>query len=385
LIGVPGCDDLGDEAVLQHAGNSALPGCASAFPSFLRYVEGESNPFQIAHDFGCIVPLGTDGSGLEQPLEAALRALSSTTNSAFTAAADRLSVLGIVIVSDEDDCSVEDAHAFAADTDPSEPPAPNLRCLDRPDALFDSARYTALLKQLRPAQELVFFGAIVGVPSDLISEPARGDLAIDTPQERDAHYQAILDDPRMQQVVDPDSILEGGGALAPSCSLASFAGEVQSRAHPPRRIVDVVRRFGSRGSLASICDQDFSGVLRPLLDAIGHRFQVLCLPTPLRRDTEGLVPGCEVHWKLPVSSEEGIAPTRCSERPWLERVGESDDGGEICRVHQLPLVDGQIAAGAGWFFDASGGPRCPDGSASAVFTAEAAPPTGVAVELECCE
>lgn len=406
LEGVPGCTGLGDDAVLQHVGDPERSGCASAFPRFLRYEEGETNATQLGNDFGCMASLGTAGCAIEQPLEAALRALwpaqdqslafaasadgSSVTshgdqeNAGFTAVDGRVSALGIVIVTDEDDCSVEDAESFAA---AGEAEPANLRCFSRPHALFDTRRYASALRRLRGDDDaLVFFGAIVGVPDDLVNQAELDEHVLDTPEERDAHYQAILDDPRMQQAVDPDSTLEGAGGLVPSCSVDNDGDrQVESRAIPPRRIVEVVRQFGTHGFLASICQKDFSPVLQPMLDAIGHRVRSVCLQKPRFRDESGLVPDCEARWRLPVSSENGVAPTHCSERPWLELVDHADDGGEICRVQQLPLVDGQIAAGAGWFFDPKGGPDCPEDSSGAVFTAEATPPTGVTVELECCD
>jgi hypothetical protein len=387
LTGVPSCAGRGDDAVLQHAGDPALAGCTSDYPSFLRYVEGEVQPGEAAIDLGCIAALGTGGCAVEQPLGAALRALSTDTSGSFAGAADRQSALGIVIVSDEDDCSVQNPDAFAADSNPADAPAPNLRCFDRADALLDPTQTASALSQLRAGRgDLVFLGAIVGVPPDLLDQVATGDLDIDDPVALAWHYDAILNDPRMQQAVDPDSTLEGGGALLPSCAIdLDLDHESDSRAYPPRRIVEVVKQFGAQGTLASICNPDSSAVLKPMLDAIGKRLQSVCSPDALPRDASGLVPGCEMRWTLPLSTEDGVAPTRCSQRPWLEFVGETDDGAEICSVRQLPLVDGSIAADAGWFFDPSGGPNCPQGKARAAFSAEAAPPTGVSVDVVCCK
>ncbi|HKU37953.1 MAG TPA: hypothetical protein VJR89_07395, partial [Polyangiales bacterium] len=77
LAGIPsvtGCDpNGGDDGVLQHVGRG--PGCSASYPSFLTFENGSSDPEQAARDFACIATLGTGGCGIEQQLEAGLKAL----------------------------------------------------------------------------------------------------------------------------------------------------------------------------------------------------------------------------------------------------------------------------------------------------------------------
>lgn len=61
---------------------------------------------------GCMVQLGTTGCGFEQPLEAMKRALSPGRNPGFLRAD---AMLGVLIVTDEDDCSVNPGGAMFGD------------------------------------------------------------------------------------------------------------------------------------------------------------------------------------------------------------------------------------------------------------------------------
>ena len=75
ISGIPGCDGLGDDAIMNNIANATLAGCQATYPRFLTYLAGVNDPDQTATDFTCIAALGTDGCGFEQPLEAGLKAL----------------------------------------------------------------------------------------------------------------------------------------------------------------------------------------------------------------------------------------------------------------------------------------------------------------------
>jgi hypothetical protein len=138
-----GCEGLGDDGLLQHVGNQAKDpalDCAASYPTFLAYSGGRPAIDQVARDFGCIASLGTAGCGFEQHLESALKAVwpaddprlsfIATRGPAITSghgnrenagfvrsnAAGYDSTLGIVVVADEDDCSVADPEILNQDT-----------------------------------------------------------------------------------------------------------------------------------------------------------------------------------------------------------------------------------------------------------------------------
>jgi hypothetical protein len=73
--GIPGCEGLGDDGIMNNIPGASVAGCQATYPRFLTYVAGVHDPDQTANDLSCIAALGTDGCGFEQQLEATLKAL----------------------------------------------------------------------------------------------------------------------------------------------------------------------------------------------------------------------------------------------------------------------------------------------------------------------
>lgn len=182
----------------------------------------------IWDDFSCIAELGTSGCGFEQPLESALTALTTQAapgnlNAGFLRDD---SVLVLVFVTDEDDCSAADDHMF--DPDQTDPGPYNVRCALRTDLLEPPQRYIEAFKALHPAEGAIVVAAMVGVPSDGSWEP--GDPL-------DVLRELVRTDPENPTQMMP--ICEDG---------------VLGLALVPTRIVEVVYGFGERGIIGSICD-----------------------------------------------------------------------------------------------------------------------------------
>ena len=265
---VPTCarSAVGDDAVLRTAGNTSDATCEPSYPPFLAFAGSAE---QLAHEAGCVTTVGTGGCGFEQQLEAALKALSPAAPQAWTApdyapptffgntlghGADTAfvrdgSVLGIVFVTDEEDCSASDPELFSPMSTEYVGDL-NLRCLRyAADAVHPLERYVAGYLQLRRSPRRLAVLGIVGLPLDLAP-------ATSAP----IGYDAILDDPRMQEVVDPTM----PNRLVPSCNVAG-----RGLAFPPRRFVELARQLEARGasvSLQSICQASYPTA--PLIDAL---------------------------------------------------------------------------------------------------------------------
>ena len=132
---VPGCanSDLGDDGLLNPIRNGQAlarhqpwtrapmgfrpDDCMrpDQFPSFISFSSGHTNVMQFAHDFHCNAALYVGGCGLEQPLEAAYRAVvwhraddrpgNMDPNSGFLR---ENALLAILVLTDEEDGSVRD-------------------------------------------------------------------------------------------------------------------------------------------------------------------------------------------------------------------------------------------------------------------------------------
>jgi len=458
--GVPRCDSgLGQDGRLRNSGDPA-EGCAATYPQYLSYVEGDDGN-TLARDFQCVATLGTGGCGFVQPLEAGLKALwpaldidpstgmqwvdpntgqpsnritflpdgngdglyghGDGANAGFLRNDVRggLSMVGVVVVTDKDDCSSSDTMHFTPAQDLPDghvlaEQSIDLRCFNNKASLYSVDRYINGLRALRQGQENLFmFAAIAGVPSDLVQlVDAEGNPTIDVDDDaaRDAWYSAILGDPRMAEHVDESEPEVAERALVPSCQTET------AKALPPRRLVEVARGMGPNGMVQSICDADFSGAMDGIVGMLSTQLGAVCLPRVLRpSDSDGAVP-CDVLWELPTAESAGPGvPVRCDERDFLatpeeERWAVGARGGNVCVVRQLSvppaarsaakregISDAQrdsvvlevTSAGDGWLYDDFSSEvvyECPQATQQRItFTDAAKPPTGVTVLLSCRE
>lgn len=247
--GVIGCPSAtGDDGVFV---SDARSGCGTSLgtPPWLQF-DGD-NGTQFNDDFSCLSELGTNGCGLEQQLEASFAAITRQAeagqpNEGFLRGD---SLVAIVYVTDEDDCSAADDAIF----DPSAAARTELghfrtRCAFNDSYLHPISRYLDAFHALELDRNApVIVAAITGVPRNL------------TPDPTDVDFEAVLADERMQFVLDELDDTQ----LVPACEFGGVGS-----APPARRIVEVVQDFGRTGNgfLASICQPD----LRPVLQSIAQ-------------------------------------------------------------------------------------------------------------------
>lgn len=380
---VPTCSEpmFGDDGVLNNTGNTALAGCMATYsPAFLTFEPATgADPAAFARDFQCVAQLGTGGCGFEQQLEAVLKAVTPSTspvtffggtvghgdgrNAGFLRAT---SLLAIVMVTDEEDCSAADPELFNP-TSSVYPGDLNLRCFMYPGAVYPVERYVDGLVALRPiSPELLVYAAITGVPTDLVANPSIID------------YDAILADSRMQEEIDPAMPTR----LKTSCNVPG-----RGVAYPPRRIVQVANLLQDRGAgtvIQSICQSDFSPALNAIIAKIADVLGGACLPRALNRAPDGSVK-CDVVEILPLEGEA----TRCEQLAGAGREPTPiriEDGHEVCRITQLVASGGSVPPGEGWYYDdfsADVLSKCSMTPQRISFTGGATPRTGSEIRLEC--
>ena len=276
---VPTCEsgtfgrDFGDDGILLDRVDLGIPGCVGTSPSIFRFAGGD--PAAFASELACVASVGTGGCGFEQPLEAALKALSPSAPAPYTRSdyappiffagtlghGDREnlgfvrehSMLAVVILTDEEDCSVRDPELL----DPASPRYGaadlNLRCFSFPDAVHPAERYVDGLLALRAHRpDLFALAVIAGVPVEAASErPSAADFA------------AILEHPAMLEQVDPSMPTR----LVPSCNVPG-----RGIAFPPRRLVQVAAGVGEgRATVQSICQEDLSPVVTAIARLVTRR------------------------------------------------------------------------------------------------------------------
>lgn len=394
VMGVPSidsCEDAldGDDGVLLSThhprrdanGQVIEDDCDDTYPSFLAYDPTSTSdrvyrtPEELDAAFQCIALLGTDGCGYEQPLDAMARALDvhARAGGANDGFLRDDSILAVVVLTDEEDCSVDrdlpnasDLYSNAALGDPS------LRCFRYGDQYLTPVQaFVDRLIALRAGepQKLVLAG-ITGIP--LETSCALTDMG-------DTDFACVLAEPRMQQVV-----ATGGHELEPACLV-----EGRGKAEPARRIVQAIQGVdagGGSGIVRSICEGDYRPAMEAISRLIQKQFDGACLARSLDRDADGQV-ACRV---LETLDDDRACP------PGRVDLGLSDEGLRVCQVCQEGdgepgnLVDGvgtdlrgcadDVAAGHSWHY-VDDAPDCDAGRIA--FLGDAIAREGSDVHLEC--
>lgn len=266
------CSRLGDDGLLR-----TPPACAPAPSGFLEHATDAGQSVDSFGDaVGCLTKLGAKGCGMEQHLEAVLKALTPASDPlrfAFDTAGHGDganqgflrpdSVLAVIVVSDEDDCSFDGtsrALIEAADAGMHVGPAASLnyRCQAEPERLYPVARYVDQLRALRrDAPGSLFFAVIAGVPTELAA--------------RAANVTEMLADPRMKFQPRTDQMGDRVSPV-PACTALrsnSAGGSESVEATPARRLLEVAESFGEHAVIGSICEPDFTRSVASIAKRIG--------------------------------------------------------------------------------------------------------------------
>jgi hypothetical protein len=253
------CASTGKDGALQTFSSSLVTG------KFIIDENGTKNyTGDISDAFASIASAGAQGCGFEQPLGAIKRSFDNVANNGFIRAAARLA---IIVLSDEDDCSMAHSTLISSDT-ATFGPLQSFRCTrfgvtcdvngkssdemnvvgtkavchsnESATYMADLGRYKALLGGLKPDPRNVLFGAIVSSASSM-------EVELRTPP--------------------------GGGnainALAHSCSYIGASGQPEV-ADPAIRLVQLANEV-PRGAVVSVCNQN----LQPALLEMGQQINVM--------------------------------------------------------------------------------------------------------------
>lgn len=376
------CYGTGNDGLFMHSSAFAIDAgltCYDAYPLFLEHqidFSDDSDELlqkaqETADDFACITAVGVDGCGFEMPLESVLKSLWPSLDENLTSEhqalniqflagsqgrgdrdhieflrgtdyhptqSDPLSILAILVVTDEDDCSAGangNLDFLSLDYTGNRRDA-NLRCyfdgLNNWGNRYPVDRYINGFKTLRPGtafKDLVLFSAIAGIPQDLV-EDINGDGEI-TAVERDNFYSSIFNHPKMQETENAEGL-----NLLNSCVQDDDSdGEMETDAYPPIRLTQVAQGFGENGSIHSICNSSFSPAIDNLIDNISNKLLGLCLAQEFDRDADGEI-ACELTFKMPsgeTCDDYAYLTSPPSDRP------QTENGRDLCLVRQVSVVD----------------------------------------------
>jgi len=303
---IPGCRPAdSDDGELQFAFAPAEPACADGTlaidGNFLRDAPAaagarETNyTGELTQVLSCMIPLGEDGCGFEQPLAAMRRAFENPVNAGFLRTD---AVLAVVFLAGEDDCSAMNTDVFdpaIVGPDSLLGPLSSFRCFEfGVECTPDDARALGEKYECAPRQDSEYMFAV----DELVSS-----LAGIKPDPQQIVVAGILgmnpaapDAPLV--VVEREPMLGGNFfALEPACQLTDGAGTVVADADPAVRLRAFLDAFPGRNALATICGQELSGAL----DGVGALFsravdQRWCLSQDVDRapGTPGIQHACQV-------------------------------------------------------------------------------------------
>jgi hypothetical protein len=268
-----------DRGIFQSTVGRAAPAtCTStglaAGETFISNVEGQANYTGKLEDvFACIAALGDDGCGYEAPLASVARALGAdgapapTENAGFLRPNARLA---IVVVTDEDDCSVPpDSTLFASGpghqyvSDP-EGPLTSYRCNEFGHLCNGAAPPRTMAAQFAtgacvPAEEqgrLVPVHTLVQGIKQLKADPSKILVSViagpPEPYAVELTPPLLAEDPSMWPEVDHSCMEASGGYADPGVRLAAFA-----------------KAFGANGLYQTICAPSFAPALQAIAAQIG--------------------------------------------------------------------------------------------------------------------
>jgi hypothetical protein len=291
---VPGCDGGGDDGCFFRTSGTADPSCTAISRRFVSCQEGFCDGEGAATAAGCLATREATGCSWSQPLAAALRGLDRQArpggcNQGFLRPDSQLLVL---VVTDQDDCSLAPAHPEMVDPDAPLGPLAT-RCHLHPELLTPIDRLVEELLALRTERpDFVGVGIIAGFPN--VSACSRsGD---------DLFACAALDE--MRPRADP----EAPGTIAASCRTETAS------AVPPVRLLAAARALGAAARTESICGTDWSEVTRWLTDELADRDlpPEVVLPRSLPVDPATCSPAClvvETLWNDRPCPEDPTCPS----------------------------------------------------------------------------
>ena len=262
---------LGDDGLLKREAFAwEHRECKASYPSFLRLDHASENP-DFLDDSRCLSFLGAQGCGIQQPLEAILKALSpadspmifrgNTKGHADGANRGFLredSTLAILILTNEDDCSMRDSEVLNPRSTQYSGPL-NTRCGRFPHALHPLTRYLEGLLALREDPNRLFVSIWGGYPQDALPE-----------MHEDPNIDHLLAHPDMNLKIDPTS----SSVFVPSCRHPT-----RGNATPPRRLTEFVRELAQRDvpiSLSSICSESYANSMHEMMQSLASRFENRC-------------------------------------------------------------------------------------------------------------
>ena len=322
-IGLGGCGGSGKAGVLQ-TNNTPVT------DRFVIDVEGPSGgrmtnyTGSLAQVFRQMVVLGAGGCGFEQPLAALRLALENNPTNAGFLRPD--GVLGVIFLTDEDDCSASSTSMFMNNA--ALGPLESFRCTRFGVTCEVGGRTPDEMNQVGEKG-----GCGPSASSDLLDDVVRhGDFLHALKSDDRRVVVGAIGGPSTPIAVELRSP-PGGGTPMPA--LEHVCAQEPVGADPAVRLQAFVDSFQERSAVTPICSRDLSGSLTPIANVLRRAMGSPCVDVALADidpATEGLQVDCLVSDLTPGPS--AIAP--CEEDPSARPCWELQPDAASCGSSPAP-------------------------------------------------
>lgn len=300
----------------------------------------------LATVFQCIAQLGSGGCGFGQPLAALERALGADGLPPPAANAGFLrpdAYLGIVFISNQDDCSAPPGATLFSPDDLADGPLTSYRC-NHAGHLCQDASGNLVAPPLEPPANAT---TVNGVPTLSFANCQSNEAGALTPVSKFvADIRALKSDPEqilVTGIVGPPSPYAvqwepnpAGGpaspAVVPSCGAESADGS-GAFGEPGVRLTQFIESFPN-SVVTSVCDADYTPVLRAFSPGEDERGRPPCLPANLQMRTDqagNSYPDCAVTEHLQTFDSAQVIPLQaCAVAPAGSPCWSIDDTDPAC-------------------------------------------------------
>ncbi|MBN2803241.1 MAG: hypothetical protein JXR91_09115 [Deltaproteobacteria bacterium] len=284
----------------------SAPSPKSASMTYLEVNDDIASPNwtsdNLALATACMANVGREGCGFEQQLMAA----SASVNGPGLAGTDETrfmrekSLLTILIVSDEEDCSMKDGPGlFATDeVQKYDYTKINIACGMHPEFLYEpkdlKEKYEAAKAQVSgaaAAKASILFAAIVGVPAVDACQGKGTELT-------DCLDATLVNGGTMGNPQTEDRLqATGGTATYYEYACQRFADDgttLLTGAQPGTRYVEMARLYGNLSYVYSICNPDWSPAMEEIASLIAENMNSSCYDKRLSWDATTRTANCNV-------------------------------------------------------------------------------------------
>ncbi len=234
--------------------------------------------------FNLLAAVGANGCGIEQHLEAVKRALDNNPENAGFLRPNAF--LAVIVVADEDDCSLAKSTLFEGNTgDPTYGDRVNFKCTHE-GIECDTPNTDLSVKGLRTDCHPKYDSTILTQTDRYVEF-----LKKLKPDPRDVIVAGILGDTGPFEVIKKGDV----SVLKQSCTYNGPAGP--QYAYPGIRTRDFLDQFPDRNSHATICNEDLSGAVTQTAELLKRAFGEPCFltkPADADPEADGLQYDCTV-------------------------------------------------------------------------------------------